>query len=115
MSTYYKFVCKECNQSGGFLSRQAWGIGNFDIIETFKFLGIHKDHHPYLVSEYEEDYDSHNDISDSKEHCEKFLEDSDGIMPSSNDWKIVNENEWKDVEKIWVEKFKKINEPYFTP
>ena len=53
MSTCYKFFCQECKDFGGFLSRQEWGIGNFNIIETFKFLALHKDHKPYLISEHD--------------------------------------------------------------
>ncbi len=100
MSTYYKFVCKECNKSGGFLSQQAWGIGNFDIIESFKFLGLHMGHKPYMYSE-------HDDTQyDTPEHDKsEFIEESKGIMPSSNDWDKVSKNEWKDVEKIWEREF----------
>jgi len=100
MSTYYKFICKKHNQSGGFLTRQAWGTGNFDIIETFKFLGLHKDCNPYMVSEHEND---HETPEDAWENVQKFIEDTHGIMPNSNDWSLVNENEWKDVEKKWEE------------
>lgn len=96
MSTYYKFICKECNVSGGFLSRQAWGTGNFDIIETFKFLGLHLNHNPHLVSEFTEEY------MEIPEECHLvFIEQTRGIMPASNDWGIVRENEWKNVEKAW--------------
>jgi hypothetical protein len=98
MSTYYKFVCKKHNQSGGFLSRQAWGEGNFSIIETFKFLMLHKGCRPYLVSEDEGDYETPDDAWDNKK---KFIEDTHGIMPHSNDWSFVNDNEWEKVEELF--------------
>jgi len=101
MSTYYKFICKECETSGGFLSRQAWGDGNFDIIETFKFLMLHKEHHPFLVSEHNELYDDTPSVDDTNEFWQKFKEDTRGVMPHSNDWEIVKTTEWKDVESKW--------------
>jgi hypothetical protein len=98
MSTYYTFICKEHNKQGGFLSRQAWGTGNFDIIETFKFLALHKDCKPYLVSEHTDDYENV-----PQEEPQKFVEETRGYMPHSNDWELVKNNEWKDVEKKWEE------------
>lgn len=98
MSTYYKFVCKEHNQSGGFLSAQAWGQGNFNIIETFKFLMLHKHCRPYLVSEYDNDYETPEGAWDNKK---KFIDDTHGIMPHSDDWSLVKENEWKIVEELF--------------
>lgn len=100
MSTYYKFVCEKCNKSGGFMSEQAWGIGNFDIISTFKFLALHKDHKPYLVCEHDGEYDDvpEYDFVD-------FLNKTKGVMPHSNDWELVSDNDWKDVEKKWAKLF----------
>src|SRR3990167_10785271 len=102
MSTYYYFACKEHKVKGGFLSRQAWGIGNFDIIETFKFLGLHKDCHPYLISEDEED-------ELENQHPSEFVEQTRGIMTHSNDWQLVEENGWKDLEAKWEKDFLKWN------
>lgn len=101
MSTYYKFICKKCNQSGGFLTRQAWGVGNFNIIETFKFLALHLGHEPYLVSEHTEDYE--NTPEDTWKNVEKFIAETHGIMPNSDDWALVKENDWKDVERLFEE------------
>jgi len=41
MSTYYYFHCKAHRQSGGNFTRQAWGYGNADLIDTFKFVMYH--------------------------------------------------------------------------
>ena len=41
MSTYYHFKCEKCKTKGGFFSRQMWGWGNFDIVDSFKFLSKH--------------------------------------------------------------------------
>lgn len=107
MSTYYEFFCKECKDYGGFLSRQAWGIGNFNIIETFKFLALHKDHQPYLISEHDPEYELKYDICDDlkEEKNKKFIELTHNYMPLSNDWELVRKNDWKDVGKLWEEKY----------
>ncbi len=104
MSTYYKFVCKEHNTSGGFLSRQAWGKGNIDIIMTFKFLALHMDCQPYLVSEDEKDWGIPEEVCID---IEKFLKDTHGMMPHSNDWALQEKNDWKDVEDKWEEEIRK--------
>ena len=98
MSTYYHFVCKECNEKGGFLSRQAWGTGNFDIIETFKSLAVHKDHKPILHCKHDDGGEP--DISRSKKSKAKFVEESKGMMPHSNDWELVEENDWSKVDAL---------------
>ena len=41
MSTYYAFACLKCETTGGFFSRQAWGIGNADLVASFKFYAVH--------------------------------------------------------------------------
>ena len=98
------------NISGGFLSRQAWGTGNFDIIETFKFLGIHKDCQPFLVSE---DTDIYHDTPNIEDDIDKFIKDAHGIMPHSNDWRLVEENNWNKVEELFeTETLKNINSKY---
>lgn len=43
MSTEYFFKCIKCQESGGEFTRQAWGWGNFYVIETFKFIAYHTD------------------------------------------------------------------------
>jgi hypothetical protein len=98
MSTYYKFICKECKQSGGFLSRQAWGAGNFDIISTFKFVMHHTlscgENSLRLVSEYSTKYD----------YLETAPEPMAGIFPSSDDWKFIaerREQPWSMTKDQW--------------
>ena len=101
MSTYYYMVCKECNCKGGFLSRQAWGIGNFEIISTFKFMALHRDHKPVLMSEHDIDGSMWDD-SDAPETSFKFLRETHGIMPRSGDWSIINNSDYmEDAESIW--------------
>lgn len=41
MSDYYEFQCPVCEELGGFFSRQMWGWGNCDIVETFRFITYH--------------------------------------------------------------------------
>lgn len=83
MSTEYYFVCRRCKEYGGFYSHQAWGWGNADFIDSFKFLMKHTNscgtedigveceygiadlrcgNHKY--KENKEDYDRYNPQSD---------------------------------------------------
>ena len=93
MSTYYYFVCKKCKEYGGFYSHQAWGWGNADFIDSFKFLmkhtdscgaenlgidceygleELHREGHDY--KENKTDYDRYNPRSDdlNKYHIEQL-------------------------------------------
>lgn len=86
MSTYYYFVCKKCSKYGGFLSRQAWGYGNFDIIDSFKFIakhmsecgseniGVVSEH--YIDENYGEDKELPSDVD---------------VYPRSDDWPELKE------------------------
>lgn len=81
MSTYYYFVCKKCSKYGGFLSRQAWGYGNFDIIDSFKFIVKHMQEcgteHIGIAVEH--------DIFENYEKDKELPSDED-VSPCSNDW-----------------------------
>ncbi len=104
MSTYYFFKCNKCNVKGGFLSRQMWGWGNFDIVASFKFLGKHlRDcgtEHIGMLSEHDEDYLTAKDD----------LKGTEGIFPCSNDWKFISEN-WgigsgrnrEQIDALWMQ------------
>lgn len=90
MSTYYYFICKRCEVKGGFLSQQMWGTGNFDIIESFKFLGRHlacvgrdEPGNVCLVSERD------NESLWKTERKDKFLKHTEDIFPFSDDWVTV--------------------------
>lgn len=84
MSTYYYFICKKCAKYGGFLSRQAWGYGNFDIIDSFKFIVKHKQEcgveHIGVVVEH--------DIFENYEEDKELPSDEDAF-PLSNDWSVL--------------------------
>lgn len=99
MSTYYYFKCEKCKRTGGFLSRQAWGWGNFDIIDSFKFLGLHiaECGHDNIRMTWEHDDDCYNE-----EPKDSFLKRSEGIFPYSNDWEFMKKTE-KDYDKAWIE------------
>lgn len=101
MSTSYKFHCEKCGESGGYLSRQAWGWGCFDIITSFKFLAVHiRECGPEgikVVSEHDDRYSCAQ---------KNLAERSAGDMPRSNDWAIVRINsQWKNVEQAWKEEY----------
>jgi hypothetical protein len=42
MGVDYKFFCKKCDKTGGGFSSQAWGTGNADIIDSFRFIMKHR-------------------------------------------------------------------------
>lgn len=96
MSTYYYFWCKKCDRTGGFLSRQAWGWGNFDIIDSFKFLALHigacGEEYIGMVSE-------HSDRCYKEGNRVKFLEKTKDYWPYSNDW---HTEEWPAFKEKWM-------------
>lgn len=105
MGTDYKFYCKNCNQSGGWFSRQAWGWGNADIIKSFKFLFYHinkcGEDNLSIISEYDNRYN--NEI-----FLTEFIINTKGMFPRSNDWDIGKQNDKIiDMEKAW-EKNKRV-------
>lgn len=103
MSTYYKFHCETCNESGGFMSRQAWGCGNFDIVDTFKFVMAHIYCDPngvHLCSEHSKEY-SAPDTPQEK---------TQDIFPSSGDWGFIATRlgqDWDSIKEQWNNKNKK--------
>jgi len=111
MSTYYGFVCSLCKLRGGFCSRQAWGVGNADLIDNFKFTMYHAlNCGPEYVSMYSEDDYTTEDYPDTNidgEARRKHLEDTRHYMPGSSDWKFVSKHysseNWDKVKEKWVE------------
>ncbi|WP_051217574.1 hypothetical protein [Paenibacillus assamensis] len=105
MSTYYYFKCNKCNRKGGFYSRQAWGWGNFDIIESFKFLAFHTDQcgeeYIRVISEHNDDYEE--DLN--TETLEFYKRDSYENFPLSNDWGFMMDVKEKGIDELneaWV-------------
>jgi hypothetical protein len=116
MSTYYGFHCDKCKVTGGFLSSQAWGVGNFDIIDTFKFVMHHAlecgQQNIGMHSEHDDAYEEWPTVHLSGPDREKFLEDSKAIFPSSNDWQFIAEHiakdrPWDQTKTEWLEKEQK--------
>ncbi|PYI54259.1 hypothetical protein [Paenibacillus flagellatus] len=106
MSTTYYFVCKKCRRKGGFYTRQAWGWGNFDIIDSFKFLAYHTkqcgEEQIGVVSEHNEDYE--DDLYN--ERVDFYKSESYDFFPFSNDWQLMHDNRDKTIDEInalWVE------------
>lgn len=101
MSTYYEFRCEKCKENGGFFSRQAWGWGNFDVIDSFKFIAFHTancgQEYIRVVSEHDNEY------NDKKASRAKFLQDTKNIFPLSNDWGFMRTTQENFKEK-WVDK-----------
>lgn len=106
MSTYYYFKCSNCKQTGGFFSRQMWGIGNFDIIDSFKFFAHHAvrcgTEYIGIYSEHEDKYYDWESMTDSGNR-KKFLKETKDVFPLSNDWKFMEEKH-KDFKKEWVKR-----------
>src|ERR1700757_2901469 len=97
MSTYYYFHCKKHQISGGWYSRQMWGAGNADLIDTFKFVMHHAlecgPENIGMHSEYDEQayWPTTNSPSDgddnSGESRRQHLLDTAKIWPHSDDWR----------------------------
>jgi hypothetical protein len=86
MGTDYKFYCNKCEKTGGGFSRQAWGTGNADIIDSFRFLMKHT----YCGKGF--------DIVNFDSYCD-MEEDNDpdllGYFPHSHEWeKEENDKEY---------------------
>lgn len=91
VSTYYYFGCKKCQSRGGFFSRQMWGWGNADIIDSFQFIMKHSDYcgeeNIYILSEHDDYLDSLKE--DKSEELMKYF-------PCSDDWdEEVREKKFK--------------------
>ncbi len=105
MPTYYYFSCQKCRTRGGVFGEQAWGWGNFDMIESFKYLAHHihtcGEDSIRVISEEEDNY-----IDQLHTEYNHFLEETKHIFPHSKDWAfLVN---WKDLpvddlKEKWVE------------
>lgn len=106
MSTYYYFHCTKHQQSGGCFTRQAWGYGNADLIDTFKFVMYHVrecgEQHIGMHSEHDDDSYTPTHIDEEGSRRE-FLEWTRGIFPRSNDWEFVNHGPTgTDLDAEWI-------------
>lgn len=109
MSTYYYFHCTKHMESGGCWTRQAWGYGNADLIEAFKFVMHHVrtcgEEHIGMHSEHNDDEYVSTVIDDDARRA--FLEATRGIWPHSDDWAFVRREDgtvdgWVDEELVKV-------------
>ena len=85
MSTYYYFACKKCKKLGGFFSRQAWGWGNADVIDSFQFIMKHTgscgEEHIIILSEFVLDnYTDEGYTDDTSDELKQYY-------PRSTDWR----------------------------
>ncbi len=89
MSTFYKLRCVVCGKTGGFFSRQVWGYGNADIVDTFKFMMLHtstcqpefESLHLEVVSEHDEEYLANEEADEAA-----LKKDAADMFPRSGDW-----------------------------
>jgi hypothetical protein len=90
MSSDYIFMCSKCRKIGGGFTRQAWGTGNADIIDTFRFIMKHWSFcrgDPIIL-----------DISDGTTDDLEYDRDEDllSFFPHSHEWTPeVNEREYE--------------------
>lgn len=105
MSTYYYFSCTKCRTRGGVFGKQAWGWGDFDMIESFKYLAHHirtcGEDSIRVISEDVEDY-----VDQLHGEYNHFLEETKHIFPHSRDWQFLDK--WKmlkvdEMKEKWVE------------
>ena len=108
MSTYYHFHCNHCKTTGGFMSRQVWGVGNASLIESFKFLMLHildcGEEFIGVHSEHDEERRKWHDVGDIEEDAglrRKFLADTDYMFPHDDAWKLALEHP-DDMQKAWL-------------
>jgi hypothetical protein len=104
MSTYYYFHCTAHQQSGGNFTRQAWGYGNADLIDTFKFVMYHvSECGPENIGMHSE-HDANEYTStgcDNPGARREFLAATAHIFPRSNDWKFMEEHR-ADARQEWI-------------
>ncbi|WP_400163119.1 hypothetical protein ACAF76_006515 [Brevibacillus sp. TJ4] len=105
MTTNYYFTCTKCGTRGGSLSNQAWGWGNFEIVESFKFLAFHISHcgeeSIRVISEEADDY-----IDLLHDEYNLFLEETKNIFPHSRDWEFLvrsQELPTDEIKQKWVD------------
>jgi hypothetical protein len=99
MSTYYYLRCPACKEIGGFYSRQAWGWGNANIIDTFKFLMAHTQcaytlNDAKVIVDYGkpviEIVSEHDEYSEEEERkWQEHRKQLKDIFPRSDDWKFI--------------------------
>ena len=107
MSTYYYFHCTKHQESGGCWTRQAWGYGNADLIEAFKFVMYHVrecgEQNIGMHSEHDDDGYTSTCIDDDARAA--FLENTRDIFPHSDDRAFMVDHRgnekvaWVDVQK----------------
>lgn len=108
MSTYYYHHCTKCQLSGGLFTRQAWGCGNADLIDTFKFVMWHiSECGPEYIgmhSEHEDDQYSNTNCDLDGGHRRQHLNQTAHIFSRSNDWQFMAEAPpGTDLEQLWLE------------
>lgn len=105
MSTYFYFHCSEHKVSGGCWTRQAWGLGNADLIDAFKFVMYHvSECGPDSVGIHSEyDDEGWGNTSFEKEHRRQHLEQTAHIFPRSDDWEFMAQiPNGEDFRERWV-------------
>ena len=105
MTTYYYFTCTKCGTRGGSLESQAWGWGNFDMIESFKYLAYHiekcGEDSIRVISEEVEQY-----VDLLHDEYNQFLEETKHIFPHSKDWEFLAHAKTLTVDELkqrWVD------------
>lgn len=106
MSTYYYFHCDKHQVSGGCWTRQAWGWGNADLIDAFKFVMYHvSECGPENIGMHSEhDDDDYANTSFEDEHRREHLEQTVDIFPRSDDWRFMGgQAPGTDFKAAWVQ------------
>jgi hypothetical protein len=112
MSTYYYFACDRCKEFGGFFSRQAWGWGNMDIVDTFAFLAHHAEHVDHYQEQLELRVISEHDAYDLQSQgwtkivtCEEGDEDRLADYERLADYQVAtfpHSEDWKRQEELFA-------------
>jgi hypothetical protein len=103
MSTYYYVGCERCKQYGGSITRQAWGWGNMDIVETHAFICNHiaecGEENLRFISEHSDQMDEWTWVTGFPERPDdpddpfepKSASYSYPTFPHSDDWGCVDD------------------------
>lgn len=105
MSTYYTFRCPKCEEQGGFFSRQAWGWGNCEIFENFKFHVAHSGCGVLqILKEDDSLYANERERLRWLDHLKRDEDLRSLVWPRAGEWAWVKEG-WSEAKDRWLRGF----------
>lgn len=100
MSTDYKFACTKCSTTGGGFTRQMWGIGNADLVASFKFYAVHTlscgGENIRVLNEHKDEFYDWPDQT----HDVEWLRENRDVFPRASEWAMAEEDPLTLVQRI---------------